>query len=600
MKPMKQDEHFDDILKNELELDYMPPEVNRRLQQVYFGLPDPLPVKHKRPRLRAVYASLSAVAAAVLLLFGLNAVNPAFAEEIPLIGGFFRQINAGGHDADTVDTERIEQHAVVPVEEDTAALTAKNDVYEVTVQSIYFDGRFLHSALELKSDIDVRENDYLFTTAISLNGTAVYADQDDFAENSTTQQTPYIQWMNTGSGSYVGNLKFIVPEAYRTGEPLQVEYAFALMDAQEYNDYLFARFERESGESSEEMEPTPPTTLGAGGDNSIQFEATPDSTDAIEIAATAESAGATLSHVYTSPAGTEIAMQVPIDSDFGSYAKLFTEDGREISDFQSGSGSIFTGTASGLTDTTFAFGGLKAEYETAILQVFIREDNEDQSIYRIAEFTLDMVSRTAVPSENHRDPNSILYDNIELRMVRPSVHPTYRAPDAELSLDGGYKVEYLTSGGLHKSAYLTFVTPDSYRDLRVELYVDGQLRTIETTKQDRDDNNRFLPMSEYVYDPHGICINEDGSVFLLESGSIERPQEATANVNLQVLSMGDVFFQMEDVATVKIYDAATDELLHEETQTLTLPENAEIPEGYRLYKQPSYSSYVIADPSLYS
>lgn len=596
MKPVKSDEYFDDILKNELELDYMPPEVNRRLQQVYFELPDPLPVKRKSSRLKPICASFSAVAA-VLLLFGLNAVNPAFAEEIPLIGGFFRQINAGGHDADTVDTERIEQHAVVPAEEDSSSLTAKNSAYEITVQSVYFDGRFLHSALELASDIDIRENDYLLTTKILLNEKTVYEHQDDFDETQQTIQTPYIRWMNTGDGRYVGNLKFTVPEEYRTGEPLQVEYVFALLDMEAYNNYMGSGFEMES---SGDMEQIRPTELGTDGGNSLSFEAVPDNSDTVEITAAAESEGALLSDFYTSPAGTEISLQIPIDSDFGSYAKLYTPDGREISEFQSGSNSAFTGYASGPLDSRFTFGGLKAEYETAVLQIFILEDNEDQSIYRIAEFTIDIAGRSVVPSENHMDPESILYDNPELRKLRPTVYPTYRAADAQLALQEGYKVEYLTSGGLHKSAYLTFVTPEDYRDLRVELYVDGQLRTVEMTKQNAQDNNRFLPMSEYVYDPHGICTDENGSVFLLHSGTIGRPEEVTANINIQVISMGDVFFQMEDAATVKIYDAASDTLLHEETHTLTLPENAEIPEGFCLYKQPGYSSYVIADPDLFS
>lgn len=599
MKPVKSNEYFDDILKKELDLDYMPPEVNRRLQQIYFELPDPLPVKRRgHPRLKAVYASLSAVAAAVLLLFGLNAVNPAFAEEIPLIGGFFRQINVGSYDADTADTERIEQHAVIPDEESDGSLTAQNDAYEITVQSVYFDGRFLHSALELKSDIDIREDNYMFETEIRLNETAVYAPQQGFSENSQTEQTPYIQWMSTGNGSYVGNLKFIVPEAYRTGKQLQVEYLFSLKDMAEYYEALYNA--EEQPESPEETAEAAITELGTNGTNAIRFEAIPDSSDTVQITANCESAGALVTDVYTGPAGTEIALQVPIDSDFGSYARLYTEDGRDISEFQSGSNSAFTGSASGPMDTHFAFGGLKAEYETAVLQVFIREDNEDQGIYRIAEFTIDTVNRTVTASENHKNPDSILYDNPDLRKVTPSVQPTYRAADAELSLSEGYAVEFLSSGGLHKSAYLTFVTPENYRDLRVELYIDGQLRTVEATKQNGEDNNRFMPLSEYVYDPHGICGEQDGVQYILSSGTIERPEEVQAALNIQVLSMGDVFFQMEDTATVKLYDAASGALLHEETQTLTLPENAEIPEGFRLYKQPSRSSYVIADPNLFA
>lgn len=596
MKPVKSNEYFDDILKRELELDYMPPAVNHRLQQIYFELPDPLPVKRRgHLRLKAVYASLSAVAAAVLLLFGLNAVNPAFAEEIPLIGGFFRQINAGSHDADTADTERIEQHAVIPKEESGGSLTAQNDAYAVTVQSVYFDGRFLHSALELKSDIDVREFNYMFETEIRLNDTAVYAPQS-FSGNTQTQETPYIQWMNTGNGSYVGNLKFIVPEAYRTGEPLQVEYLFSLKDMTGYYEALYSE---ESPQSPEETAEAAITELGTNGENSIRFEAVPDSSDTVQITANCESAGAVVTDVYTGPAGTEIALQVPIDSDFGSYARLYTADGRDISEFQSGSNSAFTGSASGPVDTRFAFGGLKAEYEAAVLQVFIREDNEDQNIYRVAEFTIDMVNRTVTASENHKNPSSILYDNPDLRMITPVVHPTYRAADTELSLSEGYKVEFLSSGGLHKSAYLTFVTPEDYRDLRVELYIDGQLRTVETTKQNGEDNNRFIPLSEYVYDPHGICGEQDGVQYILSSGTIERPEEVQATLGIQVLSMGDVFFQMEDTATVKLYDAASGALLHEETHTMTPPENAEIPEGCRLYKQPSRSSYVIADPNLF-
>lgn len=593
MKPVKTDTQFSNAMKKELELAYMPQQVTRKLQQLYFELPDPLYAARRPSRLRAVCASLSAVAAAVLLLLGLNAVNPAFAEEIPLIGNIFRQINTGGHDADTVDTERLAQHAAEPGTESSHTLTAQNDAYAVTVESVYYDGKFLHSALKLTADIDIRESGYRFSAAILLNGELVFTPAGNDSEYTQALPTPYIQWISTGNGSYVGDLMFPVPEKYQTGKPLQVAYNFTLQDMTGYSEKLVQAGEENSLKDSEQPKPT---ELGQNGTSTVRFEAVPDSAEAIHLPITCESQGAVISDFYTSPAGTEIAVRVPNESDYGAYAKLYTEDGKEIHQLSPESTRIMADSKAGFIDALFAFNGLKKAYTRVVLQVYIHEDDDDQSIYRIAEFTIDTENHSITATEKHKDKNSILYSNFALRSIRPSFHPTYRAPDAALSLSSGYQVEYLSSGGLHKSAYLTFVTPDSYRDLRVELYVNDQLRTVETTKQGSPDENNFMPLKDYVYDPDGICTLEDGTVMFLDSGNILRPEEIKAHLNIQSLSMGDVFFQMDDVVTVKIYDAASGQMLHTETQTLTLPENAKMPEGYRMYKQPSLSAYVFANP----
>lgn len=84
----------------------------------------------------ALAASSAAVA---IVLLGVNAVHPAFAESLPLIGEAFRHLNSLGANASTYD-------GVVQA----VGARAENEQYRLTATEAYCDGEYLFLALKLE------------------------------------------------------------------------------------------------------------------------------------------------------------------------------------------------------------------------------------------------------------------------------------------------------------------------------------------------------------------------------------------------------------------------------------------------------------------
>lgn len=99
------------------------------------------PVK-KEFRKAAWWRTVRAIAASFVLIagvfLGINAVSPAFAEELPLVGEIFRRLNSLGAHAGTYD-------GVVQ----TLGEQAENDQYKVMVTEAYCDGEYVFFALRL-------------------------------------------------------------------------------------------------------------------------------------------------------------------------------------------------------------------------------------------------------------------------------------------------------------------------------------------------------------------------------------------------------------------------------------------------------------------
>lgn len=534
-----------------LQIKHIPAAVDRKLQEVYQSLPDSAPKKkkiRKAPALITVAAALVIVA----LAGGVNAVNPEFAESLPIVGSLFKTINAGSNDYINVDTDGLTQHAVPVQSEDENNLSVKSDLYEITVSESYCDGHFMHTALALKTDINMQNTNYMLTVTGKLNGETI--GEDGFI---------YVDWVSTGTGLYAADAKFVIPEEYRENETFEVEYSFNLLESGSYFDY----------------------SQGEGSD-SVSFTAAADMKGSELFVSSCESEGITIESIYTSPSGIDIKAVVPCESDYGTYGKLYSEDGREIDRFTPGSNHVFSYEEESISHN-FEFNAINKVYKKMYLRVFVYSDNEDQNINRISEFEIDLENKSVNISDAMNDKSSPLYYNADYERLYPTIHPTYRASDKDLESVDGYRLEYLSSGGVHKSVYLTFVTPQEYRNLRVELYVNGELRTTNITSQ-----ADFISLADYVYDPNDIA-NMGGELFFIDSGYIERSDELKSKLNIQTIRLGDAFFYMEDEAAIKIYDAETGEKLYEEDVTLTIPEGAEVGEGEMLYKQSSRSSYAI-------
>ena len=117
----------------------VPEQVHQKLTET-FRLLEERPVKKRRPVWKGMAVSFSTVAAAFVLLCGVNAVNPAFAESLPLVGEAFRLYNGErklgvGSYVGTYDEIELVN---APAEEENAQGMG------LTLNEAYSDGEFIH------------------------------------------------------------------------------------------------------------------------------------------------------------------------------------------------------------------------------------------------------------------------------------------------------------------------------------------------------------------------------------------------------------------------------------------------------------------------
>ena len=164
-------------LRESLDLPAVPEVIDQKLRQVYAELPEEMPVKKhsgaKRVWKTAV-GTVSGLAAAFLLLLGMNGLNPALAEGLPFLGDVFRQINnwQGWVNLD-ITQSAVVQYAepVEGVEVQVPAGGILEKPMTVSVKEAYFDGEFLYAGVTMK--IDSKAGLYTFVVPgydILING----------------------------------------------------------------------------------------------------------------------------------------------------------------------------------------------------------------------------------------------------------------------------------------------------------------------------------------------------------------------------------------------------------------------------------------------
>ena len=549
---------FINMMKEDLDMKEMPNVVDERLKSLYSELPDDMPKTPKyRTPLKVIFSSVSSIAAAVVILFSLNAANPAFAEELPFVGNIFTKINASQTSdpfRETADTERIGNLAVAVNNE---GATAKTDKFEVKVEEAYYDGRFLHSSIQVKSTDKLNIDNTILKITPIINGIQIKEEYETLH-----------YFLAESNNTYLSDFTFLIPIKNRQEKDLDIKYNVSFEDAS-------TQTREDAGLSDYKVMD--------GGAMSVEFTAIYDLSESVDIADTIEQNGIKILSFYTSPAGTEVFWEKPFGSSDEYYISVHKMDGTPL-DALAKRGEIIEEIWNMGNPTAKTYGrfvGLKASEKQAVLTIWGGPKNST-----VAEFTVDLEKKTITPSENYKDINSPLFSVNDITESLRWVYPAYRASDEELStLDSGYAIEFLTSGGNHKCAYLALVTPEERRNLRVELYQNNEIKAVVNS-------GGFQPLTSYNYiAKYGVGDIKDTRFY--NGGGIVRSDEVKAALSIYPLRIEDVFFLLDDVVTIKVFDSKTKELIHEETVTLQLPEGITIGEDEMLIKERPYSGYVI-------
>lgn len=153
-------------LLKELEIPAVPAAVENRLRRIYAELPGEMPQTYTEPAfdreaeglvevvpfevkpmhraVRGLLGACGAIAAAMVVLMGLNTVNPEFTESLPGLGGLFAQVNGKNPMGQNLDTyDDLEQVSQV-------ALAEVDSGYKLTVDEAFCDGEYVYFTLEVE------------------------------------------------------------------------------------------------------------------------------------------------------------------------------------------------------------------------------------------------------------------------------------------------------------------------------------------------------------------------------------------------------------------------------------------------------------------
>ena len=473
--------------------------------------------KKKRKSGRIIGFASSCAAMLVVGMLVLNMANPALAESLPLIGGIFKAVNTSSQEGtvnhNNLVIDDLQNVAMEPQLTDNSSITVKgNGAFDAAmtfqVEEYYFDGYFLHLGSEL-----------VFEQAPS-GRTDVYAEGQISFDGETWHsfgggEDPSISELDpssfkSDSGRFLHTFSFPVPEEYRGKESFKVSQRISrVLCYTESGEFI----ETENSQAEEIS-----LTVARG-----------TSKDAEEINTPAQVDGITLKSAVKSFSGVSVSFEgLPYSDDVHPMVMAYQMNGTILtgafinSDNQAGTQSLLVTTQE---DTV----------------IFTIRNKQSENLEVLAEFTVNFKNMTITPSEYHLAVDGPSYYDIN-SFTYGYFHDGTQGTDFYLN-------RAFASG--EKAGYIAVGTNVDYRALRIEAYRDGELvanvRTVSEGTGVREGEAAFQ------------STGSDAGTF----GSGKGEYGFTT-----VLDGTEYTLSADSMLTVKVYDGATDELLHEETQAL--------------------------------
>lgn len=453
-------------------------------------------------RLGTAAACLAVTAA---MLFTVNAAFPAFAEELPLIGGIFHQINNyGGRNLGAANVRRTGdtvQKLAQPVTGSTQEVPAVNPgemPLTVSVKEAHFDGWFLYAGLELDT-----EQDTYFLADVSECGVTINGETD--LPGLATDVTNYA-WRKVESGKYVKQDIFLLPEKYRDEDHLEVTLSYGGLNSSENERVSSSAF-------------------------SLAFQVERTEVAARSIRENAlEIDGIKLESATALPTGSVFVLTFPADCE-NAAGGVRREDGSRL--WNGVMAAAPEKTEDGRTRVIFASGSISEDDTRKVVVTAYRERN---SRTPDAVFLVDFQTG-AVTQGSNADV-----------VILPDLHYA-SGREAVKALSSGYLVTYFSYSGGGESAKMMVATPnEEYQELRVELW-QGEQRLV--TFYSTEDNGGALG-----FFPHYFYRDTE-------------PEDLETDLHVYNLAVSGLALDQTRDMTVKLYDSSSEELLHQEDLSLT-------------------------------
>lgn len=475
-------------LLHELEISTVPPAVENRLRQVYAELPGEVPQSYAgracgketadfvevfptevRPMSRLLRGALGvcvAVAAAFIILLGMNASYPEFTESLPGLGGLFAKVNESwknpmGSNLDTYDD--LEQVSAV-------ALSDVDSGYSMTVDEAFCDGQYVYFTLEIDCPEDA-VNRVLIPGSYETDGTHSLSSVKAPVVTINGVPTGTVSGGSAGNGIVSDNGKLAmayaldVPGKVENGEELKVtmqvdylkigEQKVDIREMKEVKVNFTAEFTVTANTAHNRI------VVGEGQDNGVSILGVESTPGYIKIDLEAPVWG------YE---GEEDMLRSSVTKGIPNACYLYTEDGQELSrnssfwkeDAVVAQGPDFALQPRGtMVKHTLGFDGAPAGCKKVILRILeldygsamrARPETWDAEYVHdlFAELTIDLETGEAVPSDTYKKegmkkldseeyintPHSPLFDGGYLLTDR-HMGPDYAENDFE-KMEGWY------------------------------------------------------------------------------------------------------------------------------------------------------------------
>ena len=515
MVPVKQNrESLSNALRAELELTAVPELVEQRLRQVYAELPDGKALRRRALPgwLRSTFVTASSLAAACLVLLGVNSVNPALAESLPLVGGIFQNINGprvyGRNSQNFNENQQRIGEMALPAGENQVTIPA-NGLFEkpakATLQEVYYDGSFVFAGVEL--EIDASE-DRLTTLDrggydVLVNGEPqVCQDQEGSAHLLQYQESGFVDmsglwWEQSGTGHYVTQRAFRVPEQFQGAESLDISLCFSAINGDKGN------------------------VNSTGFRLSFTAEKSPAALREIDCQGL-EMGGVRLVRAYGTPAATYIEVEYPYELYRNPAISATFEDGLWIGSYGgTETGWYMEAPADGMARDTMVLAGIREDEERRVVWRLFDKNGSSQVE---AVFLLDFQNGTAElgsPEDVKAAPEYNYACGVEaVKALRP----------------GEYAVEKLHIS--QDKSMLYIMTGDSAsRDLRIELYQEEKLAF--RTYSGQDVNDPWRPDAYYwEYGDNGDWSEAPHAMYMLFLPDLYTQIDLTRPVTVKVFNKG--------------------------------------------------------------
>lgn len=426
---MKHDTIFLEQLQQEMPRKNLSPKATQRFEDTYrmLGVQKEAPVRKRGHK--GLWITATAACLCCGMLFGVNAVFPAFAESLPGVGRFFRTVNGAfsyngntksphGEFLDTYDTQ-------------TVNVVDSNGEYSVEIQQAYSDGKNASFSLDLMTPLDSWETYESLTLGSDLE-IWVNGAQVNFVFNTTLYREE--------SGHYVGAISFELPRSAENGEQLDLEISIGKVtypDKYVYGGYIDID-----------------VALKAS------FSVTTDTSRNKFFASEAEDNGYRVHSVESSPTSTLISVTLSEEYTISTNPVLLTMDNVTIP-FSYGESYQFGGynLQQGVQDCTLYFDGTPADAQQLVFRIY---QNDYQSV--LAEFTIDLTNQTVVPSTTYEDGGALDLNN--------PFHYKYLSyfTSGDPRFTNHFALENVSYAKENSSWEIGLLTNEAYKEILVETY----------------------------------------------------------------------------------------------------------------------------------